>query len=38
MKWHRVYDQYGGFLRAFRTWPEANKYRIVMNRPDWTIK
>ena len=37
-KWYRVYDQFGGFLRAFRTWNEANCFRMSRSRPDWAIR
>lgn len=26
-----------GQIRSFRSWSEANKFRIVMNRLDWRI-
>ena len=38
MKKYRVYDQFGGFLRAFRTWNEANCFRMSRSRPDWAIR
>ena len=31
-------DRYGEIIRAFRTWSEANKFRIVNGRLDWRIK
>lgn len=34
----RLYDKYGSFLRAFKSWDEANKFRVIKNRPDWIIK
>lgn len=34
---YRVLDQYGKLVRAFPSWSEANKFRIVMNRLDWRI-
>lgn len=30
-------DSYGKIVRSFRSWSEANKFRIVMNRLDWRI-
>lgn len=27
----------GQIIRSFRSWSEANKFRIVMNRLDWRI-
>lgn len=30
-------DSYGRLIRAFPSWEEANKFRIVMNRLDWRI-
>lgn len=27
----------GKIVRSFRSWSEANKFRIVMNRLDWRI-
>lgn len=30
-------DSYGKIIRSFRSWSEANKFRIVMNRLDWRI-
>lgn len=27
----------GKIIRSFRSWSEANKFRIVMNRLDWRI-
>lgn len=35
---YRVLDSCGGTLREFSTFKEANKFRVVANRPDWTIK
>lgn len=32
-----VVDSYGKIVRSFRSWSEANKFRIVMNRLDWRI-
>ena len=34
----RVFDKYGYLIRSFRTWSEANKFRIIMGRFDWSIK
>lgn len=33
-----LYDKYGYLVRSFRTWSEANKFRIIMCRFDWPIK
>ena len=30
-------DSYGKIVRSFRSWSEANKLRIVMNKLDWRI-
>lgn len=35
---YRVFDATGTLLRAFRTWKEANQFRIENRRYDWTIK
>lgn len=36
MKYYLL-DSYGKIVRSFRSWSEANKFRIVMNRLDWRI-
>lgn len=36
MKYYLL-DSYGKIIRSFRSWSEANKFRIVMNRLDWRI-
>lgn len=36
MKYYLL-DSYGKVVRAFSSWSEANKFRIVMNRLDWRI-
>lgn len=36
MKYYLL-DSYGKVIRSFRSWSEANKFRIVMNRLDWKI-
>lgn len=30
-------DYYGNPIRSFKTWREANKFRITRNRLDWRI-
>ena len=36
---YKVLDTCGGTLREFPpTFKEANKFRLMANRPDWTIK
>ena len=33
----RITEINGEIIRSFRSWSEANKFRIVMNRLDWRI-
>ena len=35
---YKVYDSVGGLLRVFPTFEKANNFRLIANRPDWTIK
>lgn len=35
---YRVIDACGGTLREFPTFEQANKFRLIANRLDWTIK
>jgi hypothetical protein len=35
---YKVLDICGGTLREFPTFEEANKFRMLANRSDWTIK
>ena len=35
---YKVLDACGGTLREFPTFEQANKFRLIANRPDWTIK
>jgi hypothetical protein len=35
---YKVIDTCGGTLREFLTFEEANKFRLIATRPDWTIK
>jgi hypothetical protein len=35
---YKVLDTCGGTLREFPTFEEANKFRLIASRPDWTIK
>ena len=35
---YKVLDTCGGTLREFPTFKEANKFRLIANRLDWTIK
>lgn len=37
VKKYYLLDSYGKIIRSFRSWSEANKFRIVMNRLDWRI-
>lgn len=34
---YKLYDTEGYFLKAFRTWLQADHYRCLMGRPDWKI-
>lgn len=34
---YEILSSYGKIVRSFRSWSEANKFRIVMNRLDWRI-
>ena len=35
---YKVLDTCGGTLREFPTFKEAINFRLIANRPDWTIK
>ena len=33
----KLVDRYGVLIRTFKTWKEANNFRIIMQRFDWRI-
>lgn len=35
---YKVLDAFGETLREFPTFEEANKFRVIATRSDWTIK
>lgn len=35
---YKVLDKYGGTLKEFPTFEQANNFRLIANRLDWTIK
>jgi hypothetical protein len=35
---YKVYDSVGKVLKIFSTFEQANNFRLIANRLDWTIK